>query len=101
MSTTKKSDGGFQEVDLIRDPDGVGLIAPITIKERPNGYRTVSFAIMKEFTRGALTERTAYLNERHIAAARKLLDAVEERLRLEKDKIFTKRRLDSESPVSI
>lgn len=95
MSTITKARAGFTEVALIRDPDGVGLVAPITIKERPNGYRTVSFAIMKEFERGPITERTSYLNERHIRAARKLLDLVEERLRLEKEKIFTDRRLES------
>jgi hypothetical protein len=84
----------FTEIDLLRleGDDDVGLVAPITAREKSPGHVVLSFAIMKEFERGAITERTSYLNQRHIDAARKLLDMVEERLMLEKERIIARRR---------
>jgi len=85
---------GFREIDLLRLPgdQDIGLVAPITVKESGSGHVILSFAIMKEFERGAVTERTSYLNQRHIDAARRLLDMVEERLMLEKERVLTRRR---------
>jgi hypothetical protein len=85
-----KSD--FVELATLRDPEGLGLIALINVKDKPNGYKSFSFALFKEFERGGATERTAFLNERHLGAARKLLDMVEKRIRAEQDKLHTQRR---------
>lgn len=84
----------FVELATLRDPDGMGLVAPITVRERENGYKAFSFAVFKEFERkeGGETQRTAYLNERHIVGLRKLIDRVEERIRLEQDKLHEGRR---------
>lgn len=88
-----KSD--FVELAVIRDPDDMGLIAAITMKDHPNGYRAFSFALFKEFERGdgRPVERSSFLNERHLGAARKLLDMVETRIRAEQDKVHTRRRV--------
>lgn len=84
----------YEVIDTLRDPDGLGLIAEITRFRRGNGFTGVSFAIFKEFERrsGGPTERTAYLNSRHIGAARKLLDLVETRVAEETDKFHEARR---------
>lgn len=78
----------------MRDPDGLGLIAPITRFKKPNGYYAFSFAIMKEFERreGGPVERSSFLNERHIAAAHKLLGMVAIRIAEEQDRILNERR---------
>jgi hypothetical protein len=83
----------FVELDVLHDPDGLGLVAPITVRENA-GYKAFSFAIFKEFERkeGGPTQRTAYMNERHLVAARKLLDLVETRIRAEQDKWHTHAR---------
>lgn len=69
-------------------------MAILTRCDKPNGYTKLSWALYKEFERttGGQTERTQYLNERHISAARKLLDMVESRLAVERDKLHTTRR---------
>ena len=85
----------FNEVAIISDPDGLGLVASITVRERDNGYQTFSFAIFKEFDRGGDVQRTVYLNARHVGAVRKLLDRVEERIELETDKIHETRRREA------
>ncbi len=72
----------FSELDVIADPEGV--VAPIAIRER-HDRREFSFALMKEFEREGRTERTAWLQKRHIPAARRLLDIVEERIEKEED----------------
>jgi len=86
----------FVEVDTLRDRDGVGLVAPITVSQRPNGYRAFSFSIFKEFERtpGGPTERTNYLSDRHLGAVRKLIDDVEARIQVERDKVHETRRRD-------
>jgi len=85
----------FIEIDCLRDPDNLGLVAPITIKEKPNGYIAFSFAIFKEFERGGgPTQRSSYLNDRHIDAAHKLLDAIERRIEIERDRVWERRRRD-------
>ena len=89
------TDSPFEEIDRLRDPDNLGLVAPITIKTKPNGYVAFSFAIFKEFERpDGDTTRTSYLNDRHIDAAHKLLDAVQRRIEIERDKVWADRRHD-------
>lgn len=83
----------FKEVTQIEDPDGVGLVASITARNRASGYRTFSFSIYKQYTdKNGEVRRTNYLNERHINAAIKLLHAVSERIALEQEKLDTQRR---------
>ncbi len=83
----------FEILDEIRDEE-TGVVAVITKKQKPTGYLGFSFSFFKEFERkpGSQTERTSYLNDRHIGAVRRLINAVEERIEAEKDKLFSKRR---------
>lgn len=81
-----KSD--FVELAVLRDPDGLGVVAPITVRKRPNGFVQISFAVFKEFERGGETQRTSFLNRRHIGALRKLLDEIESFFEKERDRIF-------------
>lgn len=85
-------DEGFTTLVELKDPDGMGVVAIITTKRRPTGYMSYSFALKKEFELNGETKRSAFLQDRHIGAARKLLDMVEERIREEQDKLFTTRR---------
>ncbi len=89
-----RSRSDYEEIAVLRDPDGFGLIAPVTRFKKGNGYQAFSFAIMKEFERkaGAPVERSSFLNERHIAAAHKLLDEVGKFIAGEQDKLNTERR---------
>jgi len=84
----------FVEIETLRDPDGMGLVAAITAKQKDNGYTAYSFAIFKEFERstGGPTQRTNYLNERHIGAARKLIDMVEARIAVSRDQLHEQKR---------
>ncbi len=67
------SSSRYQEVHVLRDPDGV--IAVITQKI-DDGFH--SYAFMKEYERGGEVVRTAYLQRRHGAAVRRLLPQAEE-----------------------
>lgn len=64
----------YQIVERIEDPDG--LVAVIT-EQRDTGR--MSFAVFREFERGGRTCQTAYVQTRHIAAYRRLLDDLEVR----------------------
>ena len=90
-----RSRSDYEEIAVLRDPDGLGLIAPITKLKKTNGYTSFSFAIMKEFERkeGGPVERSSFLNERHVAAAHKLLDLVMNRIAEERDKLLAQRRV--------
>ena len=93
MSARLSTDSPFTEIARLRDPDDLGLVAPITIKTKPNGYVAFSFAIFKEFERSdGETRRSSFLNDRHIDAAHKLLDAVEKRIEIERDRVRAIRR---------
>lgn len=83
----------FDEVDTIRDSE-LGAVATITVKKTSTGYAEFSWCLFKEFQRkeGGSMERTNFLNERHIAAARRLLDKVEARIKEEKERIHHQRR---------
>jgi hypothetical protein len=83
----------FVEIDRLEDPDGVGIIAVITKRDRAGGYRAFSFAIYKEYTdKSGAVRRTNYLNERHVDAAARLLVLVKQRLLLEQDRLDAERR---------
>jgi hypothetical protein len=78
----------YEEVDVLRDPDGV--VAVIT--RRTIGEETYhSFAIKKEFERDGKIERTSYLNRRHSAAVRRLLQRVDEYLDREVERSTARR----------
>jgi hypothetical protein len=65
----------FREIDVIRDPDG---LAAVITERRDNGR--VSFMIAREFERNGQTMRSAFIARRHLPGARRLLEAVEDRL---------------------
>ena len=95
-SPRPSKDSPFTEIARLRDPDDLGLVAPITIKTKPNGYVAFSFAIFKEFEGASgQAKRTSFLNDRHIDAAHKLLDAVEKRIEIERDRVRASRRTDA------
>lgn len=86
MSTEK----GFREIALISDTE-TGVIGTIQVRDR-NGMPDISWAIMKEFDRDGRVERSAFLKKRHIAAVRKILDKLEERIDVEEDKLRAEAR---------
>lgn len=65
----------YRPIEIVRDPDGV--IATITARERDG---RVTFMIQREFDRDGKTVQTAFLARRHIAAVRRILNDLEERL---------------------
>ncbi len=77
----------YRVIDTIRDPDGV--IATIT--ERVDDGR-VSFSLAREITKDGKTDRTAYLQRRHLPAALRLLTDLAERLELAEDQARARRR---------
>ena len=81
------SSSKFTEVEKICDPDGI--VAVIT--ERAADGR-VSFMLAREFERDGETQRSAYMARRHIAAARRLLNDLEDRLELAEDRARAKKR---------
>lgn len=64
---------GFEEVKVFQDPSGVALV--ITQKK---GESKHSFSLLKTYEKDGVLQRTSYLNRRHLAAARALLDKAEE-----------------------
>ena len=85
--TTPAPDNGFKVIEVVRDPDGV--IAVVTEREKDG---RVSFSIAREFTQGETSKRTNYLKRIHIAAIRRLLNDLEDRLELAEDRARAKRR---------
>lgn len=79
----------FSVLEIIRDPDGVAVV----ITERNRDGR-VSFSLIREYEISGSTRQTNFLNRRHIAAVRRLLDDLEEHetLELHEDRGRTKRR---------
>ncbi|MBT8453024.1 MAG: hypothetical protein KJO40_13730 [Deltaproteobacteria bacterium] len=77
----------FREVEIIRDPDGV---VAIVSERKATGH--VSFMIGREFDRAGDICRSSFLARRHIAGARRLLDALEDRLDVIEDRSRTERR---------
>lgn len=65
----------YEDVEVLRDADGVVAV----ISERKNGTGC-AVAIFKEFTRDGKTQRSAFLQRRHIAAAKRLLEIAEEKM---------------------
>lgn len=81
----------FTEVDLVRDPDNSGVVAVISKRDRPKGAE-YSFALMKEFERNGTTERTAFMQRRHVDGANRLLELVSDRLDALEDEERARRR---------
>jgi len=77
----------FTESEIVRDPDGVVAI----ITERLRDGR-VSFMIAREHEFDGQTKRSPYLARRHLAAVRRLLADLEERLELAEDRARAKKR---------
>jgi hypothetical protein len=78
----------FREVETLRDPDGVVAV----VSERlATGH--VSFMVAREFDRNGETCRSSFLARRHIAGARRLLDALEEKLDEIEDRSRAERRV--------
>ena len=77
----------FKVVEEVVDPDGV--VAVIT--ERVKDGR-ISFMISREFEIDGKTQRSAYLNTRHIPAVRRLLNDLTERLELAEDQARARHR---------
>lgn len=77
----------FKTLHIVRDPDGVIAV----ISERKRDGR-ISFMIAREFEIKGETKRGAYLARRHIAAVRRLLVDLEERLELVEDQARAKLR---------
>lgn len=89
MSTppTKKPAGQFNELEVIRHPDGV--VAVITERIRDG---RVSFMIAREYDVDGEVKRSAYIARRHLPAARMLINDLEERLELAEDRARAKKR---------
>lgn len=83
----KKSTGQFNELEVIRHPDGV--VAVITERLRDG---RVSFMIAREYDDGGEVKRSAYIARRHLPAARQLLNDLEDRLELAEDRTRARRR---------
>jgi hypothetical protein len=67
---------GYDDIEEISDPDGV--VAVIS-RRRSNG--ALSVGLFKVFERDGVKEKTNFLNSRHFAAARRVLDRVEDRMK--------------------
>lgn len=66
----------FNQIALLEDPQDRVVLAPITVRETPDG-RKYSFALLREFIRDNAPARTCWFQRRHIAALRRTLDEVE------------------------
>jgi hypothetical protein len=81
------SNPNYDELFVVRDPDGV---CAVVTEHKQKGW--ISFGLYREFDRDGKPTRSAYLMRRHVAAVRRLLDDLEERLELEEDRARAKRR---------
>lgn len=77
----------FTVVDTVVHPDGV--IAVVTERIRDG---RISFMISREFEIDGKTQRSAYLNTRHIPAVVQLLGDLSERLELIEDRARARKR---------
>lgn len=85
----KMSNGSaqFSEVETVRDPDGVIAVVTQSLKDG-----RVSFCLAREFELNGETKRSSYMARRHVAAARRLLDAIEQKMELAEDRARANRR---------
>lgn len=83
----KPSNPNYEEIEIVRDPDGV--IAVITERKKDGA---ISFGIYREFERSGETARGSFLARRHLQAARRVLEDLEERLEAAEDRSRAKRR---------
>ena len=87
LACQESSNPSFSTVEVVRDPDGV--IAIIT--ERAKDGR-ISFSLCREYEEQGVTRRTAYLKQQHIAALRRLLNDLDERLEVIENRSRAKHR---------
>lgn len=66
----------YEDIDAIRDVDGV--VAVISSRKGAPGQMAVAF--FKEFTRNGEVGRSAFLQRRHLAALRRLIERAEEKM---------------------
>lgn len=76
MSNGTTIRNGYEDIDEVSDPDGV--VAVIS-RRRSNG--ALSVGIFKVFERDGIKEKTNFLNSRHFAAVRRVLDVVEKKIK--------------------
>jgi hypothetical protein len=67
----------WQVLDTIRDEGGELVVE---IRRRKSDTTIYSFCVFKEFARGGIVERTAFLHTRHAAAAQRLIDQARQRI---------------------
>jgi hypothetical protein len=84
---TATNNQSFRQLEQLRDPDGV----LVTITENVRDGR-VTFMIQREYEKGGTTKQTAFLHRRHIAAVRRVLNDLDERLELIEDQTRARRR---------
>jgi hypothetical protein len=82
----------YVEVATIRDPEGLGVVAAITERERDNGFLSYSFGIFKEYERGGELCRSPFLRLEHIESAHRVLEAAEREIRTRQDRFWENRR---------
>lgn len=88
MNSEKTMQNDFVEIALLRD-DETGAVCSITVKERASGFQALSFAFYKEYYVQGMNEvrRSHWLSPQHIKSLRGLLDQLEERITIEKEKL--------------
>jgi hypothetical protein len=64
----------FREVEVLREGE---LICVVTARTTADGKDYHAFAILKEYERDGQIYRSGFMNRRHVASARKLLERVE------------------------
>jgi hypothetical protein len=70
----------FRDVETLRDSSGVIIV----VTERISNGR-LSFALMNEFERDGITQRSAFLNSRHLDGATRLLAQLAGKLEIWED----------------
>jgi len=86
-SATKKTPNQFNEIDVIRDPDGVIAILTESVRDG-----RISFMLAREFEQDGVTKRSSFLAKRHLPAANRLLADLAERVEIAEDRARAKKR---------
>jgi hypothetical protein len=87
VPASKPKQASYNVIEIVKDPDGV--IATIT--ERADNGR-ITFMFQREYDQNGAAKQTAYLGRRHIAAVRRLLNDLEEKLETLEDRARARRR---------
>lgn len=86
----------YTDIDEIVDVDGVVAV----ISERKKGS-ILSVAFFKEFTRDGNTERSAFLQRRHLDAVERLIPQVRDRMDAYVDRQKAAERAQSRQPTTM